>query len=133
MSLSDSVPTFDQSIYVEYSLSYNNVEELQNNVEELQNNSAFVVVAADGTGKYNNILDAINTEPENTIIFIKPGIYNQDMTDCIKKRIILIGTDRNQCIIRDIDGRYGHHPLYVSCGYFENLTISSPYVEGESQ
>lgn len=92
----------------------------------------FVIVDANGNGDYNSVLTAMNSEPENTVIYIKPGIYNQDMTSCLQKRVILIGADRNQCIIRDIDGRYNHHPLYVSCGYFENLTIESPYVEGES-
>ena len=92
----------------------------------------FVIVDQNGSGNYTTVIDAITNEPENTVIMVKPGVYNQDMTSCLKKRIILIGTDRNQCIIRDTDGRYGHHPLYISCGYFENLTIVAPYVSGES-
>lgn len=93
----------------------------------------YVVVDANGNGDYASVYNAINNEPENTVIYINPGIYEQDMTACLKKRIILIGTDRNQCIIRDTDGRYGHHPLYISCGYFENLTIEAPYISGTSQ
>ena len=92
----------------------------------------FVTVDANGNGDYTSVLTAMTTEPENTVIYIKPGVYNQDMASCLQKRVILIGSDRNQCIIRDTDGRYGHHPLYVSCGYFENLTIEAPYVSGES-
>ena len=92
----------------------------------------YVVVDASGHGDYTSLLDAITVEPENTAILVKPGVYEQDMTACLQKRIILIGTDRNQCIIRDPDGRYGHHPLYVSCGYFENLTIEAPYISGTS-
>ena len=95
--------------------------------------SSFVIVDATGGGKYTSVIDAINTEPEDTAIFVKPGVYEQDMTECLRKRIILIGTDRNACIIRDTDGRYGHHALYISCGYFENLTIEEPYVSGTSQ
>lgn len=94
---------------------------------------AAVVVDVNGSGDYTSVLDAMQAEPEGTVIFIKPGVYNQDMTACLKKRVILIGADRNQCIIRDTDGRYGHHPLYVSCGYFSNLTIEAPFVDGESQ
>lgn len=95
--------------------------------------AATVVVDVNGNGDYTSVLDAMQAEPEGTVIFIKPGVYNQDMTACLKKRVILIGADRNQCIIRDTDGRYGHHPLYVSCGYFSNLTIEAPFVDGESQ
>lgn len=91
-----------------------------------------VIVDVNGQGKYTSILDAINGEPESTVIYVYPGVYEQDMTECLRKRIILIGADRNQCIIRDTDGRYGHHALYVSCGYFENLTIEEPYVSGVS-
>lgn len=91
-----------------------------------------VIVDVNGQGKYTSVIDAINGEPENTVFFVYPGVYEQDMTECLRKRIILIGTDRNQCIIRDTDGRYGHHALYVSCGYFENLTIEEPYVSGVS-
>lgn len=93
----------------------------------------FVVVDPNGDGDYTDIITAINTEPENTVIIVKPGVYVQDMTACLKKRIILIGTDRNTCIIQDPDGRYGHHPLYVSCGYFENITVTAPYISGTSQ
>ncbi len=95
--------------------------------------SAVVVVDPSGSGDYTSVLSAMQTEPEGTVIFIKPGVYNQDMSACLQKRVILIGADRNQCIIRDTDGRYGHHALYVSCGYFENLTIEEPYINGTSQ
>lgn len=99
----------------------------------ITDNSNIVSVRTDGKGKYNSIITAMNAEPEGTPIYVYPGVYVQDMTECLKKRVILIGTDRNQCIIRDPDGRYGHHPLYVSCGYFENLTIEAPYISGTSQ
>lgn len=92
-----------------------------------------VYVDANGNGDYTSVISAMLNEPENTVIFIKPGVYEQDMTECLKKRVILIGADRNQCIIRDTDGRYGHHPLYVSCGYFANITVDSPYISGTSQ
>lgn len=93
---------------------------------------AYVTVDASGNGDYTSILTAMEVEPEGTPLLIYPGVYEQDMTGCLKKRVILIGTDRNQCIIKDPDGRYGHHPLYVSCGYFENLTIEAPYINGTS-
>ena len=107
-----------------FDLSYQIVRSRPSNV---------ATVKQDGTGKYTDIITAINQESENTPIFVFPGIYEQDMTACLKKRIILIGTDRNSCIIRDTDGRYGHHALYISCGYFENLTIEEPYISGVSQ
>lgn len=91
-----------------------------------------VIVDVNGNGDYTSVVEAMNAEPEGTVICVNPGIYEQDMTSCLRKRVIVIGTDRNQCVIRCTDGRYGHHPLYVSCGYFENLTIEAPYISGVS-
>ena len=117
-----------------YRSYHNYLDDLDERIDALENAPKdFVVVDASGSGDYTTVIDAITTEPENTVIIVKSGVYEQEMTACLKKRIILIGTDRNTCIIRDTDGRYGHHPLYVSCGYFENLTIESPYVSGTSQ
>lgn len=117
--------------YVTYQNYLDDLDERINNLENVQKD--YVVVDATGNGDYTTVIDAIATEPENTVIIVKAGIYEQDMTACLKKRIILIGVDRNQCIIRNSDGRYGHHPLYISCGYFENLTIEAPFIDGESQ
>lgn len=92
----------------------------------------YVVVDVKGNGDYINVLDAMEEVKEGTAIYIKSGIYECDMDYCLKKHIILIGEDKNQCIIRSTDGRYGHHPLYVSCGYFENITVEARYVNGVS-
>lgn len=136
-NLQDGVTRFDISDIdddpITTSGSYNLNFSYYLEIIETKTFNSFVTVSQDGLGTYTNLIDAITNEPENTTIYLLPGVYDQDMTACIKKRIIVIGTDRNQCIIRDTDGRYGHHPLYVSCGYFENLTIEAPYVSGESQ
>lgn len=122
----------DFNVTIEYELIDNYIADLQARVDAIES-TKFVIVDASGTGDYTSLLTAMQTEQENTVIFVRPGVYNQDMTSCLKKRVIVIGADRNQCIIRDTDGRYGHHPLYISCGYFENLTIEAPYISGESQ
>ena len=98
-----------------------------------QQSGQFVIVDASGNGDYTSLLSAMQSEAENTVIIVRPGVYVQDMTACLKKRVVVIGTDRNQCIIKNPDGRYGHHALYVSCGYFENLSIIEPYISGTSE
>lgn len=90
------------------------------------------IVDINGKGDYTTIVDAMSNVPEGTPIIVNPGTYEQDMTECLKKRVILIGTDPNTTILIDTDGRYNHHPLYVSCGYFANLTIYSKYISGTS-
>lgn len=90
-----------------------------------------VVVAADGTGDYTSVAEAVRLEPENTVILIKPGIY-YGTVEAFHKRIVLIGTDRNACILKSTDGRYEYPCVNGSCGYLENLTLHHEYIPGES-
>ena len=127
----ESITVSGMSILGNASVCYK-IEAYEPNDNSSDNTNKIVTVKPDGTGTYTTVIEAMTTEPEGTPIYVYPGIYDQDMTACLKKRVILIGTDRNQCIIRDTDGRYNHHPLFVSCGYFENLTITSKYISGTS-
>lgn len=92
---------------------------------------AYVVVKPDGTGDYTNVVDAVANEAENTPILIYPGEYIGTI-QAFQKRIILIGTDRNQCIIKVQTGSYNNPPINGCCGYLENLTIYNEYVEGNT-
>ena len=92
---------------------------------------ASVTVKADGTGDYLRVTDAVDNEPENTPILIYPGVYDGTV-EAFTKRIILIGMDRNTCIIRSKNGLYRYPAINASCGYISNLTIKSEYVSGES-
>lgn len=89
------------------------------------------VVDPAGNGDFTTISAAISATAENTPIYVMPGVYDEEI-DVRTKRIILIGADRNTCILRSTDGRYDHAPLYASCGYFENMTFYAEYVSGVS-
>lgn len=80
---------------------------------------------------YSTIQSAVNAATEGDIIRVMPGTYVENV-QAFTKRIILIGTDRNQCILKSNDGRYDYPPLEVSCGYIENMTIIAEYVNGVS-
>lgn len=137
IELSGSFPTFDQSIDVTYKKITDKVVEIDNRVDaledELETFKRFVVVAKDGSGDYTSVKDAVYTESENTVIIVKPGVYTEETIDVRAKRIILIGTDRNQCIIQNPNGLYANPTFWVGCGYFENLTITAPYISGTSE
>ena len=92
----------------------------------------YVIVNQDGTGDYTSVVTAVESVPENTPIIIMPGVYDGTI-EAFTKRIVLIGVDRNTCILRSKDGRYDYPPVNGSCGYLENLTLISEYVQGESQ
>ena len=90
-----------------------------------------VVVDINGNGDYKSVVEAVDNEAENTVIIVKPGVYIGTV-EAFEKRIILIGTDRNTCIIKTQSGSYSYPPINGSCGYFDNLTIYAEYVEGVS-
>lgn len=90
-----------------------------------------VIVDINGKGDYTSVVAAVASEPENTVIRIMPGVYDGTI-EAFTKRIILIGTDRNECILRSTDGRYEKPVINGSCGYIENLTLYHQYVNGVS-
>lgn len=67
---------------------------------------ADIVVAADGTGDFTKIQDAINAVPSNqkdrrTVIYLKNGLYDTEklLVPSDKQNITLIGESRDQTII----------------------------------
>lgn len=90
-----------------------------------------VIVDINGTGDYTSVVEAVEKEPENTPIYIKPGVY-EGTVQAFAKRIILIGEDRNTCVLQSTNGNYNYPAINGSCGYLENLTLYSKYVQGVS-
>lgn len=89
------------------------------------------VVDAEGGGDYTSIAQAVSELPSNSVIMVKPGVY-EGTVRAFQKRINLIGTDRKKCIIRSTDGRYEYPAIECCCGSLSNLTIESKYVSGTS-
>ena len=64
-------------------------------------NGVAAVVAADGSGKYTKIqdaLDAITDDSKRSIIYVKPGVYSEKLV-VAKKNVSLIGEDRDKVVI----------------------------------
>lgn len=91
----------------------------------------YVIIDINGGGDYTSVVEAVANEPENTTIFIMPGTY-VGTVQAFTKRIILIGVDRESCILMSKDGRYDYPPVNGSCGYLANLTFHHKYESGVS-
>lgn len=64
-------------------------------------NGVAAVVAADGSGDYTKIqdaLDAISDDSKRSIIYVKPGVYSEKLV-VVKKNVSLIGEDRDKVVI----------------------------------
>ncbi|KAL5065683.1 hypothetical protein RYX36_027420 [Vicia faba] len=71
---------------------------IDNDMKVLQENeiTADVVVAADGSGNYSNVTDAVNAAPElnmkRYVIYVKKGVYNENVEITKKKwNVMMIG------------------------------------------
>ncbi len=91
----------------------------------------YKIVDSKGQGDYKNVVDAVANESPGTVIIILPGTY-EGTIEAFKKNIILVGVDRETCLLKSYDGRYEKPVINGSCGFFTNLTLHSEYVKGVS-
>lgn len=92
----------------------------------------FVVVSPSGKDDYTSVAEAVENEKTGTLIIVKPGVYDGNIR-AFQKRVNIIGTDREHCILRSTNGRYANPVMECCCGYLENLTFISQYVQGVSE
>ena len=100
------------------------------------------VVAADGTGDYTTLQDAINAAPANCVkpwlVFVKNGEYKEHIDIPENKPCMhIVGQDRDKTIITDDKLCGGENALHVSEGatvvvradncYFGNITLENSY------
>ena len=95
-------------------------------LSEISNERGYITVAKDGSGNYDNVVDAVANCKNGSTIVIYPGTY-EGTIQAFHKEINLIGVDKNQCILMSKDGRYDYPVLNCSCGSFTNLTFISRY------
>jgi len=77
--------------------------------ENLSDKSNIIYVNSFGGEDYITIQEAINASPENYTIFIRSGVYKENIV--INKTVIIIGEDKNTTII---DGNGTGDVIYIS-------------------
>lgn len=80
-----------------------------------------LIVSKEGIG-YSSIGEAVFVVRDEGIIFILPGIY-QEQVKAWGKNVSLYGMDREKCILESYSSSYYSPPLEISCGYVTNLSI----------
>jgi pectinesterase len=103
-----------------------------------------IVVAQDGSGNFRTVQDAINRVPNNqeeeTVIYIKPGVYKEKLVLPFTKTHITLTADGNKSVIITYDdfaskkdaagkdiGTSGSSSFYIYGAFFkaENLTFQN--------
>lgn len=84
----------------------------------------YVVVDKNGNGDYTSVTMASANEPSGTIIYVMPGIYdNEKITGTYTKKQYIIGTSAQDCIIKNHTGKYLQEPIQIGAGLLKNLTF----------
>lgn len=81
------------------------------------------IVSPTGEYGYKSISKAVKEATDETTIFIKNGIYENEVIEAWGKTIHLIGESRNQVIISNTNGDYNTPPLEIGSGTLKNVTI----------
>lgn len=118
-----NIDELENSEGIEKSEDVENSEDSLTNAEKLGNNSMYTyIVAADGSGDFTTISDAVNRSASGDIIYIKSGTYKEEI-DLGSKVIHLIGENRLTTIIYNTTGEYEHNPITMGAGILEELTV----------
>lgn len=83
-----------------------------------------VIVDKNGGGKYTSITQASANEPSGSIIYVMPGIYdNEEIRGTHSKKQYIIGVSAQDCIIKNHTGKYLYEPIQIGAGLLKNLTF----------
>jgi len=98
---------------------------------EIDVRRTIAIVNGDGYGDYETIQSALAGEAEGTPIRLMPGEY-AGTVDASTKKIVLLGVNRDDCIVSSYDGRYNCPAAKIADGYIENITFKMEYLSGTS-
>lgn len=90
----------------------------------------FYVVDINGGGDFTSLTTAVASVPNKSIIFVKPGIYENEKVKAWTKEIYIIGTSKEACVITNTTNSYTNPPIEMGPGLLKNLTIWAQ--DGES-
>lgn len=112
--------------YEEYSIDINNGFKIKKDVELLKKKLGGVyniIVAKDGSGDYTTLTEAVDKAKDFDVIYVKNGIYENEIVKAWLKTVFIIGQSRSGVIIRNNTGAYATPPIEIGTGLLKDLTI----------
>lgn len=92
--------------------------------KQIDGRGSYVVVAADGSGHYDDLIDAINTELDNTNIYIKNGTYSINAAVTLKPGMSITGESRAGVVL-DYGSVVGGYLFLNEHTFIKNITIAN--------
>ena len=85
--------------------------------------TATIIVDKNGGGNYSTVTEAVANAKQNDCIFVKNGVYENEIIKAWSKTLFIIGESKNHVIIKNNTGDYKTPPLEMTSGLLRNLTI----------
>lgn len=95
----------------------------------LKHNIYDIVVAKDGSGDYTNLTEAVENANDFSIIYVKNGVYDNEIIKAWLKTVFIVGESREGVIVKNNTGAYATPPIEMGTGMLKNLTV---YAEGNA-
>ena len=100
-------------------------------IRELISNISYdYIVSVDGTGDYTSLAECVSEAPSGSTILVKAGTYNNEVVNCIGKKLTIIGEDRYTTIIQNNYDDYYRPPINIGKGLISNITFKSTGTTG---
>ena len=95
----------------------------------LKHNIYDVIVAKDGSGDYTTVTEAVANCDDFSTIYVKNGVYENEIVKAWLKTVFIIGESREGVIVKNNTGAYATPPIEMGTGMLKNLTV---YAEGNA-
>ena len=100
-------------------------------IRELISNISYdYIVSVDGTGDYTSLAECVSEAPSGSTILVKAGTYNNEVVNCIGKKLTIVGEDRYTTIIQNNYDDYYRPPINIGKGLISNITFKSTGTTG---
>lgn len=103
---------------------YNRSEKiLSKYLPSVSNSKNYLTVDIKGNGDFTSLTEAVENANDGDMIFVKNGIYDDEIVRAWTKTLYIYGEDKNTTIIKNTTGDYKNPPLEMVSGSLKNLTI----------
>ena len=107
---------------------------LQSNIDNVRELIATVsydyIVDINGSGDYTSLASCVNDAPSGSKIFVKKGTYNNEVVNCVGKKLYITGEDKFSTIIQNNYDDYNRAPLNIGKGVVSNISFKSTGTSG---
>lgn len=82
-----------------------------------------IIIVSKENGDYGTVTDAVKNANNGDLIYIKNGVYENEIIEAWGKNISIVGENKYKTVIENTTGTYSTPALEMSIGLLSNVTI----------